>query len=184
MSITVKAGGEFTPAPEGLWPGVCIDVVDKGVVQSKIYKPRHMIQIRWIMDAEPSLASGKPHMAVRSFGATLGEKSALRPFLEAWRGKKFTEDELQGFDVENLIGACGQVQILHNRSNGTTYANVQAVVPYPRGLAKMIVPADYIRQVERDRRASLEANPDGSPASAFEDEPDYGNEVTDQDIPF
>jgi hypothetical protein len=161
MAIIAKGSGDFTPAPEGLWPGVCVDVVDKGIVESKMYKPRHMIQIRWVIDAEPPLADGKPHMAVRSFGLTLGEKSALRPFLEAWRGKKFTDEELEGFDVERLIGVCGQVQILHSKTNGKTYGNVQAVVPYPRGMEKMAVPVDYIRQEERDRRAELEKHPDG-----------------------
>lgn len=179
MAIIVKAGGEFTPAPEGLWPGVCVDVVDKGIVQSNLYKPRHMIQIRWVLDAEPPMPDGRPHIAVRGFGATLGEKSALRPFLEAWRGKKFTEEELAGFDIENLIGVNGQIQILHNRSKGTTYANVQAVVPYPRGLAKMIVPVGYIRQSERDLRAVIEANADGATeGSAFE--PEY----PDESMPF
>ena len=116
MSIIVRAGGDFTPAPEGLWPGVCVDVVDKGTVESAQYKPRHMLQIRWVLDAEPPLESGEPHMVVRSFGATLHENSALRPFLETWRGKKFSEDELAGFDIESVIGACGQFQILHNHN--------------------------------------------------------------------
>ena len=181
MAIIVKAGGDFTPAPEGVWPAVCVDVVDKGIVKSALYKPRHMIQIRWVLNAEPPLNSNEPHMAVRSFGATLNEKSLLRPFLESWRGKKFTEEELAGFDIENLIGANGQVQIIHNRANGKTYGNVQGVIPYPRGLAKMEVPATYIRQAERDRRAVLEANPDGNTVE------EYGNTpypAEDEDIPF
>jgi hypothetical protein len=182
MAIIVKAGGDFTPAPEGLWPGVCVDVVDKGIVASAVYKPRHMIQIRWVINAEPPLADGRPHMAVRSFGATLGEKSALRPFLEAWRGKKFTEEELAGFDIENLLGANGQIQVIHNRSNGKVYGNVQAVVPFPRGMEKMTVPTDYIRQAERDRRAEFEKDPDGHAGGTFSDDPDYPAE--DEDIPF
>lgn len=182
MSFIVKAGGDFTPAPEGLWLGVCVDVVDKGIVESQQYKPRHMLQIRWVIAAEPPLPDGKPHMVVRSFGATLGEKSALRPFLEAWRGKKFTDEELSGFDIENLIGVNGQVQVLHNSYKGKIYGNVQAVVPYPRGIEKMIVPPEYIRQCERDRRAELEKYPDGkSPEQVFDpSEPIIG----DEDLPF
>lgn len=181
MALIIKAGGDFTPAPEGLWPGVCVDVVDKGIVKSAMYKPRHMLQIRWILNAEPPLPDGRPHMAVRSFGATLGEQSALRPFLEAWRGKKFTDEELHGFDIETVIGVCGQIQALHNSHNGKTYGNVQAVVPYPRGMEKMAVPSDYIRQAERDRRASLEADPDGT---ANEDHMQAGPEHDEEWTPF
>jgi hypothetical protein len=180
MAIIAKAGGDFTPAPEGLWHGVCVDVVDKGIVESAIYKPRHMIQIRWVIEAEPKLPDGKPHMAIRSFGLSLHEQSKLRPFLETWRGKRFTEDELCGFDIENLIGANGQVQILHNTFKGKTYGNVQAVFPMARGAEKMPIPSDYIRQEERDRRAALEANPDGDPP--YQDaEP---QQISDEDIPF
>ena len=138
------------------------------MVESAKYKPRHMIQLRWVLNAEPPLESGLPHMAVRSFGLSLGEKSSLRPILEAWRGKKFTEEELEGFDLERLIGVNCQIQILHNKYQGKTYGNVQAVVPAARGVAKMEIPADYIRQAERDRRAALEANPDGHEPGHYE----------------
>jgi hypothetical protein len=175
--IAKSSGGDFTPAPEGLWPAVCVDVVDKGMVESSKYKPRHMVQLRWVLDAEPKLESGQPHMAVRSFGLSLGEKSALRPFLEAWRGKKFTTEELEGFDLEKLIGANCQVQIIHAGSNGKTYGNIQAVVPAARGVAKMTIPADYIRQEERDRRAKLEQEPDGEDERGH-----YAPE--DEDVPF
>ena len=176
MSIIAKnKGGNFIPAPEGLWPGVCVDVVDLGIVESAQYKPRHMVQIRWVLDAEPKLDSGEPHMAVRSFGLSLNEKSNLRPFLEAWRGKKFTDDELDGFDLENLIGAPGQVQIVHNRKDGKTYGNVQTVVPYPRGMARVPVPPNYVRAKDR---------PDYKPPVLPDDEPSYPDEITSDDIPF
>jgi hypothetical protein len=182
MAIIAKnSNGDFTPAPEGLWPAVCVDVVDKGMVASAMYKPRHMIQLRWILNAEPSLPSGLPHMAVRSFGLSLGEKSNLRPFLEAWRGKKFTEDELEGFDLEKLIGVNCQIQILHNKYQGKTYANVQAVVPAARGGKKMEIPKDYIRQEERDRRAGLEQKPNGDQEEVYEDVPP---ETKEDWVPF
>jgi hypothetical protein len=177
----LKGTGNFTPAPEGLWPGVCVDVVDKGIVKSAIYKPRHMIQIRWMVNAEPPLPDGRPHICARMFGYTLaGENNKLRPFLEAWRGRAFTEEELRGFDPEKLLGVNGQVQIIHNHKNGNTYGNVQAVVPAPRGSEKMLIPADYIRQQERDRRAELEKFPDGKPEEEYE----TPYPATDEDIPF
>lgn len=179
MAIIAKAGGDFTPAPEGTWQGVCVDVVDKGMVTSEKYgKTRHMIQVRWVLDAEPPLENGKPHMAVRSFGLTLGEKSNLRPFLEAWRGKKFTEDELAGFDIEKLIGANGQIQILHTRANGTTYGNVHVIMPLGKGMAKMEAPRDYVRECDREGYKAPEM-----PGANGDSEPEPYQPV-EEDIPF
>lgn len=179
MPIVAKAGGDFTPAPEGTWQGVCVDVVDKGMVKSEKYgNTRHMVQIRWVIDAEPALESGKPHMAVRSFGLTLGEKSSLRPFLEAWRGKKFTEDELAGFDIEKLLGANGQIQILHNRTNGTIYGNVHVVTPLMKGMPRMEVPKDYVRECARTNYV-----PPSMAGGTSDDEPPV-YEAVEEDIPF
>jgi hypothetical protein len=182
VPIIASAKGSFIPAPEGTWQGVCIDVVDLGIEEYE-YKGKkisaHKVQIRWILDAEPALESGKPHMAVRKFTLSLGEKSKLKPFLESWRGRKFTDAELEGFDVENLIGANAQIQILHNHKNGNTYSNVEGILPLGRGMTKMEVPADYVRQYIRDERAQLEANP--NPSS---EEPNYNTEIGDDDIPF
>lgn len=108
-------------------------------------------------------------MVVQRYTLSLHEKSKLRPMLEAWRGRKFTNEELEGFDLERLLGANCQVQVCHNiSSDGQVYANVQAVVPAAKGAAKMAVNHGYIRVCEREKRAELEANPNG----------------TDSDVPF
>ena len=41
MPIYAKQkSGDFVPAPEGLWPAVCVDVVDKGMVNPESSKHR------------------------------------------------------------------------------------------------------------------------------------------------
>ncbi len=174
--------GTFTPAPAGVWPAVCVDVVDKGMVESAQYKPRHMVQLRWVLEAEPPLTDGKPHMAVRRFGLSLGEKSNLRPFLESWRGRKFSEDELDAFDLEKLIGAPCQIQIIHTKKDGKTYGNVQACLPLGRGMVRMEIPEDYVRAQDRpDYKPPYEETAPSEPSTAFEDAP---GEISDDDIPF
>ena len=44
-----KKETEFSPAPEGLWPAVCVDVVDLGIVQTP-FGPQEKIQIRWQLE--------------------------------------------------------------------------------------------------------------------------------------
>lgn len=151
---------EYTPAPEGLHQAVCIDVVELGLVttqyQGKPYT-RRCSEIRWVIEAiDPK--TNKQHIVLRRFTESLSTKGHLRPFLEAWRGKKFTNEELKGFDIEKLIGANCQLQIIHNIGNdGETYSNVQAVVPMHKNAARMAVPADYIRVQDREKQFGEES---------------------------
>lgn len=168
MIIAKSNKGEFTPAPEGLWGAVCCDVVDLGMQESQ-WGESHRVEIRWqLEDDDPK--SDKPYMVFRRFRLSLHEKSTLRPLLEAWRGRKFSAEELEGFDLEKLIGVNCQVQVVHNiKAGGETYANVQAVVKAAKGSTPLTVRGDYIRMQEREHRAELEKHPNG---------------VTDEDIPF
>jgi hypothetical protein len=164
---------EFTPAPEGLHHAVAVDVVDLGLVQSQ-FGTKPMLKIVWQLDAE-NPTNGKRFMVSQRFTQSLHKKSKLRPMLEAWRGKKFTDDELKGFDPEVLVGANCQVQVVHNIGDeGTTYANVQAVVPAPRGAVKMR-PENYVRIKDRVEDDEHNGNGHGvSPAPA----------VGEDDVPF
>lgn len=166
MSIVARENKkEYSTAPEGLWHAVCVDVVDLGMVETE-WGEQHKIQIRWqLEDLDPK--TQKPYLVSRKFRLSLHEKSSLRPLLEAWRGKKFTHEELEGFDLERLIAANCQVQIIHNlASNGNTYANIQAVVPPPKGAAKL-APRDYTRVVDREHQDELEQHPDGEPNESW-----------------
>jgi len=42
-------------------------------------------------------------MISKRYTMSLGEQSTLRKDLESWRGKKFTPEELQGFDLNACI---------------------------------------------------------------------------------
>jgi hypothetical protein len=157
---------QFTPAPEGLHQAVCVDVVDRGMVKTQ-WGEKHQIQIRWQLECVND-ETKKRHMAVATFTNSLNEKANLRKSLKAWMGRDFTPDELdKGFDLERLIGANCQIQIIHNlASNGKTYGNVQAIVRLGKGQAKMEA-EDYIRMQDRPQNGSgpqdqvgAEADPD------------------------
>lgn len=152
MSYIVKdSKKEYTPAPEGLHQAVCIDVVDLGIQKTQ-YGDQVKIEVRWVIE-EIDPKTGKQHMILRRFTPSLHKKANLRSVLESWRGKKFSDEELKGFDIEKLIGANCQIQVCHNiTSEGDTYANVQAVVPIHRNAAKMAIPTDYIRVQDREER--------------------------------
>lgn len=172
MPITVSAGtgSTFTPAPTGVHQAVCCDVVDMGLLEVTFggtTKRKHMVRIAW--QIEELTADGKPFLVQKRYTASLHEKAALRKDLESWRGRPFTEDELRAFDLERLIGVNALVNVMQVEKNGSTYANVQAVMPVKKGMPAL-KPRDYVRVCDRPvEGASTE---DGHAL------------ITDDDIPF
>lgn len=117
----------FVPAPEGLFLAACCDVVDLGMLDDGFgEKPK--VEIWWQLD-ERNPETGKRFTVRRRYTLSLHEKATLRKELEMWRGRKFTKDELAGFDLEKLIHVSCQVQTIHKvTDDGKTYCNVAAVV--------------------------------------------------------
>jgi hypothetical protein len=152
-----KKEGEYTVAPEGLWPAVCCDVYDLGIVKTQ-FGDQVKIEITWQLE-EKDPQTGKRFLISQRYTPSLHEKSRLRPLLESWRGRKFTKDEEKEFDIEKLLGANCQLQLVHNiKDEGRTYANVQACVPYPKNVPRISVEG-YIRKVDREK--NYENHPDG-----------------------
>lgn len=192
MSIIVsaKAGGDYKPCPEGVHDAVCVFVEDIGFEHSDLYnKDIHKVVICWEVN-EP-MSDGRPFMMSQTYTASLSDKAKLRKDLEGWRGKKFTDEELKGFDLEILRGKQCQLQIIHNEKGGKTYANIQTVLPKGKhspamSIVNTEVPAWIIekREANRKRQEELEGAPvvvtgldetprKPSPNSPVDDEPPF-----------
>jgi hypothetical protein len=139
----------------------------------------------------------------RKFTPSLADKAALRAFLVAWRGKQFTNDELMGFSLKNIIGAWCMINISHEDRDGKTYANITGVSGVPSAIKKAGLPegvnpevmfdidepnmevfesfTDYIKdQIMSSPEWQMkngEHKPQGSKKSS-------GNSFEDDDIPF
>jgi hypothetical protein len=99
----------------------------------------------------------------------LHEKASLRRDLESWRGRAFTDKELEGFDLENLLLKGCLINVIHEQRGGATFANVAGVMRLPK---EMTAPRlqGYVRVCDR------------SPAPA--DAVDDSVQITDEDPPF
>ena len=168
MAIIARAPeSKFTPAPEGLHQAVCVDVHDLGL-QKTPWGEKHKVLVVWQIDALEE--NGKRFQIRQSYTLSLSDKANLRRDLECWRGRKFTDDELQGFDLEKLMGANCQLQVVHNLGDeGKTYANVQAIVPFNAKLGPKLSPQEYVRMKDRTKQQG----------NGHEPPP-----LTDDDIPF
>lgn len=162
MPITAREPeSKFTPAPEGLFLAVCCDVVDLGLIDDGFgIKPK--VEIWWQLE-ERNPETGKRFTVRKRYTLSLHEKAGLRKDLEMWRGKKFSADELKGFDLERLIGIACQIQTVHKiTDDGKVYTNVGGIVT-ARGQALSV--DDYVRQIHR--QADTPAQPEADDAIPF-----------------
>ena len=159
MAIVAKkedgGGRTFTPHPEGPFAAVCVDVHDLGMIETTWEgkpKTQHKIDIYFYCGEDTALGDGRVvPMLVRSrYTLTLNEKGNLRKFLEGWRGKKFTPEEEEGFDVEQLIGAPVLIQIVHNQVGDKTYANITSPMKLPKGMQAPAFPENFVRMKDRN----------------------------------
>lgn len=174
MPLYAKAtGSTFKPAPAGPAMARCCDVVDMGMVKQTFAgetKVKHVCRIVWQL-ADPDPETGKRPIVQKRYTVSLHEKAALRHDLESWRSRPFTEQELAGFDVEKVIGVPAFLNIVHAHKDGSTYANVMAVMPPPKGTSVPPV-ADYVRVCDRQ------------PEPGADDQGETATEITDDDCPF
>lgn len=124
---------EFELTPEGVYIARCYRILDLGTqpmtYQGEEKDPRHKVAIFWeLLDDEVKMDDGKPFTVRKEYTLSLDKKASLRADLQAWRGVSFTEEELQGFDLENVLGKYCRMQIVHNESNSKTYANISSIM--------------------------------------------------------
>jgi len=173
MAIIAKAsGGNFIPCPAGIHAAVCVDVVDLGDLEVNFggkQKVQHKIRIVW--QVEELMPNNNPYTVSKRYTLSLHEKSSLRKDLESWRGRSFTEEELQGFDVETVLSAGAYLNVIQEVKNGSTYSNVASIMRLPKGM-ETPTPHGYVRVCDRE----------ADQAPTVDEPTEYG--VTLDDVPF
>ena len=148
--IPIMSERTFEDCPEGLHQAVCVDVVNLGELTkpwSEVPKP--YVKIVYQVDVEET----RYQESTRDLNLTANSKGKLSELVSAWRGKQMSEEELAGFDLEQLIGKNCQLQIVHApRDNGGVFCNIQAIVPAPKGVIKLRAADDYVRVQDRPTR--------------------------------
>lgn len=141
-SASGRGESNFKPVSAGLHPAVCVGVIDLGIQEGsdQYPKPKQKVHLRWVALDETVEweKDGQKHTGPAIIGAThtlsLSENSNLRPLLESWRGRAFTEAELERFNVAALAGKACQLNVIHVSKGPKVYANVKTIVPWPKGV--------------------------------------------------
>ncbi len=137
---------------------------------------------------------------------SLGDRAAMRPLIEGWRGRAFTKEERQGFNLEPLPGLPVQIQVLHKVGpiSGRTRAVITQMMPVPKGFDVPALENDpifysiedhgqnipdavpkWVKEVIMESHEWLEMKGEGEvvPVPAGEPAPDFV-EADDDDLPF
>ena len=146
MGLTAKEGGQkFDQIPEGVYGARCFAIYDLGT-QAETWqgeeKQMHKVLFMWeipelritVKDKTTGEEKDLPRAISNRYTLSLGDKAKMRAHLESWRGKAFTNAELEGFDLKNILGKACQLQVIHNESGGKTYANITSVMALPKGM--------------------------------------------------
>jgi hypothetical protein len=146
MALIAKdsgGGGNFEPVSAGLHRAICYAVYDLGHQVFEFQGERkvlHKILVNWELPDEridverDDETVNLPRAISKEYTLSLHEKSNLRADLIGWRGREFTEKELEGFNLEAIIGKPCQLNVVHGKSkkSGNTYAKVVAVLTAPK----------------------------------------------------
>lgn len=149
MPSTVSSKGEssFELVPPGTHYAVCTRVLNLGEQKTNFgASPKHFIgfdipavRVDWEKDGVKH--EGPAFIGAR-YTSSLSPKAILRQHLEAWRGRAFTEDELLGFDLFNLLGVSAMISVTHTEDG--KYANINAIMGMPPGTAKVVPESEQL----------------------------------------
>lgn len=201
LYVRDQGGKDFEKVPQGVHIAVCNLVADIGMQNNKRYgKSQHKVYVRWEIPSKRIKwedKEGTPHEGPMTIGtfytASLSEKALLRRDLENWRGRAFTDAELQKFDLFNILGAGCQIMVKHNTDGNKVYANVAGVMCLPPGAAKPKAENELIKWAPDDgaqweklpewlRKRIEESHPISNTAPA--QQPNGSDPEFDDDIPF
>jgi hypothetical protein len=155
------AAKKFEIAPAGSHMGRLYSIIDLGTQKSEwegkvnfLRKVKFFFELFGKDDNGKALVTseGKPLIQTRNYTLSLGEKAALRIDLQSWRGKAFTQEELKGFNLKNLLGKFCMVNIIHTDRQGNTYADCKGLSPVPNALRELgePTPVNAIRYFSLD----------------------------------
>src|SRR5438067_5017864 len=155
LIATRNSGGSFQLPPEGNHLARCIRVIDLGT-QTDAYngkpKKHHRVMIGWELPEEKAVfdeeRGEEPFLVSKEYTLSLNERANLLHDLESWRGKGFSEAELDAFDISQLLGVVCMVNVIHRVSaKKRKYASVNGITRVPKGM-KDLVPGQVLPSIK------------------------------------
>lgn len=202
--LLTDSGNTFEMPPAGVHPARLVKIIDLGTQESSFQgqtRRSRKLQLTFELLGDDRMSDGRPFTISRRFTASLGEKSALRPFLESWRGKRYDPAELKaGLRLDKLLGQYALLTLVESERDGRLYSNISAAsglpksMPRPEGVNQLqlfdLSAPDWevFDGLSEKMQATILASPEGQAAlaarhAAPEREPGSDDDLND-DIPW
>ena len=132
MAFIAAETTSFTPVEQGDYIARCVGVWFLGLQinnlePTKPPKPRIALEFEL---SDEVMDNGSLRKLYSEFSLSLHKQSALRPFLETWRGKPFDAGALATFDVSKLLWVGAKIIVVHKpKVSGGVRAVIQTAFP-------------------------------------------------------
>lgn len=205
MKVSDKGGGgDFPVAPVGTHLALCTSIVDVGT-QTGEYQGEKTVRRQVVIGFElvdelmdKGEFAGKPYFVSKFYTASLHEKARLRLDLENWRQRPFTEEELKGFELKNVLGQPCMVTVTLSEKGKAKISSVSGVPKSLKAAGKEAKPSGDLRYFSLDEfsqadfdkltkgyKRMIEASPEYLARNGqSEDRNDSKAGSPDDDIPF
>lgn len=133
-------GGQFEQPPTGMQPAVCCSAIDLGIQEGFQGKPTHKAVLVFELAERRTEGAFKDTRFTisKTYTASLNEMSNLSKDLEAWRGRPFTPEERQGFDLEKLIGVNATLNLVEKANQaGRKFVMIASINPKLKAVEEM-----------------------------------------------
>jgi hypothetical protein len=140
MKVSATGGNtERKVAPQGVHVARCYQIIDLGTTEDLKFGGRKR-KIQFLFELPLELAvfdetkGEQPYYCRTVMTLSMAEKANLRKFIESWIGKTMTDKEASSFEIFDLLGKTGMVNISHRVTENGTYANIMSITPMPKGM--------------------------------------------------
>ena len=138
LTVSAKSKSSVPILEADTYPARCVSLIDIGDQFSEMSgRFNRQVVLMFELPTEHVVIDGekKPRFMSITYTLSLSEKAKLRTILETWRGRGFTDDELKGFDLKQIVGQACMLTVVHKTAkNGNTYANIGTITKPMKGI--------------------------------------------------
>lgn len=162
LLASASASFENKIPDSGTYPARCIQVIDlwTQIIEWQ-WQTKEQRKIRLTFELPTELETfnpekgEQPYILSNTYTLSLSEKSSLRADLESWRGQEFTQQELEWFDIHNILGKECSLGVVHEKSKDgkKTFANISSISKAMKGMnvPEAINPLVYLNLEDFDQ---------------------------------
>lgn len=202
IKVSGKHEGGFRGLETGIYNARCDLIADLGMQETN-FGEKHKLYIRFaVPDQELEDKDGnKFQMSIgTTLTASLSKKANLRKMLESWRGKPFSEEELEGFELTKLLDAPATLVVGSYLKDGEERAKLDNVIKCKAQVGALIrTPAafstessakelaeapEWIREKITEQMANGHAAGEAEQQNGAAHQADEDAGFADDDIPF